>query len=701
MSIQRQGIKEYLQQQDVQGRIQQNLQQALSNVTVSISRAASLFGFSESQLREWEKRGLLTSERGSISQDGRGHRQYTTDELSKLAIFQELFKQGNYAPSDIPPDFDDLWEQIVSEQHHNLANSPYPVIIAGAASQTPAPMIYIDQRVERAEQEVFWRYFTAQALRLSLMLICENVPDTVAGLILPFGPDARYIGDPQALSTLGDVLVGWLDQSGSFDTFLDYAPSFEHPSDFRIEPLQAIGEKNSPLDYTMIVIQRKAQRLDLTQSLVQTVRCLLTVVYENVAQWKPAFSSGMRDYLYQATDFRGSFNPSDDVLNKLMEIVISIGGKSSNGPEQDRWKFCCLLLSEDTTIPVQKRILVVRSQSSNSPYKVGFSKVSADIPGLSLRAYQSGNIIYRSNLSHKDIIAFQEQEQTTRSAIAIPIIREDGLSIASLYVAAETPEAFPVQDQRILRLIGIMVEELLLTYQARQQVTGRRTELLDQPEIVDPSFKGFLTENDFISDLEELLATFQITNKGISTPEEALSFIAVDIDNQSTLATRYGDRVARNLSKEVGVRLRSHLNLFEKLAKKQPYHVSADRYYLLLDGISLEETRKHAEQIRIALRREYLIDAQRFSSARSKLPSTMLELSDVTARLGILSYKYKKVQEVLGRYVDAQSALAEYRSLIMDSLEAVLNLGRIEKGDRIISWDENEWGYVTWTPETS
>src|SRR5579872_7464410 len=121
MSIQRQGIKEYLQQQDVQGRIQQSLQQALSNVTVSISRAASLFGFSESQLREWEKRGLLTSERGSISQDGRGHRQYTTDELSKLAIFQELFKQGNYAPSDIPPDFDDLWEQIVSEQHSNRA----------------------------------------------------------------------------------------------------------------------------------------------------------------------------------------------------------------------------------------------------------------------------------------------------------------------------------------------------------------------------------------------------------------------------------------------------------------------------------------------------------------------------------------------------------------------------------------------------
>lgn len=692
MSIQRQGIKEYLQQQDVQGRIQQNLQQALSNVTVSISRAASLFGFSESQLREWEKRGLLTSERGSISQDGRGHRQYTTDELSKLAIFQELFKQGNYAPSDIPPDFDDLWEQIVSEQHSNWSAHHTAVVTDTAVSQISAlaPKLHIDQRVECAEEEVFWRYFTAQVLRLSLMLICENTPDIFAGLILPLEPDVRFVSEPQALSTLGEVLIGWQDKSGSFDTFLDSSPSFEHPSDFRIEPLRAAGEENPPFDATMIVIQRKAEALELTLPLVQTIRKLLKVVYDNVSLCKSAFSYGLRDYLYQATDFRGSVNPNDDVLNKLMEVVISIGGKSSHNIKRDLWRFCCILLPEDVALPLQKRALVIRSQSSRSPYKVGVGRVSVEIPGLSLRAYQSGNIIYRPDISAKDLIlAYYEQEQFVRSAIALPIIREDGVSIAVLYIASEETEAFPIETQRVLRLIGIMIEELLLTYQARQQVTGKRTDLLDHPGIVDPAFKTFLTENDFIYDVETLLATFLKSSE--SSTGGAVSFIAVDIDNQSTLASQYGDRIARNLSREVGMLLGKHLNLFAELANKRLYHINADRFYLLLDGMPLEDARTNAEQIRIALQGKYIIDSQR-SREKSRLPD------EVTVRLGVTSYTYQKIKEILQRY-DANTAVAEFRALITQGLDLVLDKGRREGGNVIITWDYTLGGYRKWKPD--
>jgi len=687
-------LQEYLRRLDVQERIEKSIQQARSNVTVTISKAADLFDFTESRLREWEKKGLLTTDRNTL-EGKEGHRRYTSNELSKLAVLQELFNNGGYTPSDIPKDYDEIWERIATHkrQNHTAESSGTIVDVTYAPDLATKDNKHIDQRVQHAEQEVFWRYFTSQVLRLSLMLICEDIPDTVAGLILPLEPDAAFISDPIDLPNLNEALIGWLNQNGSFNTFLDASPSFEHPSDFRIEPLLANGEEESCSDKTMIIVQRKANPLNLSLSLVQTVRRLLNQVYNNVSKWHSAYNYGLRDYLYQATDFNSSTNPWDVTLNKLMESIIHIGGKSSNDHARDRWWFCFLMLPVDASLSLQKRSLIIRAQSASSPYKIG-TKVSNETPGLSLRAYQSGNIIYRPDVSAKDTsIAYQEQEQSTRSAIAIPIIREDGLSMATLYIASEEPEAFLIEDQRMLRLIGIMIEELLLTYQARQQISWKRSELLDHPGIVDPSFKNFLTENDFIHDLETLLISIQNSN----TEERVFSLIAIDIDNQSELAAQFGDRVARNLSKEVGTRLRNYLHLFTDPNHRWLYHINADRYYLLLDGVELDEARNIAEQARNTLKDTYWIYAQRFSNEKSKLLSTKLELPNVTVRFGVLSYTSKKIKEVLKRY-DAETTIIEVRSIITDALNIVLDKGRSEGGDVIISWDYNEWSYKKWTP---
>src|SRR5438270_1703119 len=94
------------------------MQDARSKATVTISRAAGLFNFSESQLREWEKRGLLKTDRSLLSQDSKtstGHRQYSPDELDKLALIRELMDQ-NYGLHEIPQNIDDIWKQILSEQ---------------------------------------------------------------------------------------------------------------------------------------------------------------------------------------------------------------------------------------------------------------------------------------------------------------------------------------------------------------------------------------------------------------------------------------------------------------------------------------------------------------------------------------------------------------------------------------------------------
>ena len=104
---------------------------------------------------------------------------------------------------------------------------------------------------------------------------------------------------------------------------------------------------------------------------------------------------------------------------------------------------------------------------------------------------------------------------------------------------------------------------------------------------------------------------------------------------------KYGERVARNLSREVGLRIQGQLSLFSNFRHIRPYHVQADRYFLLLKGISLEEARNRAEMLRISLGGEYRIDARRVVAGRLMTPDYMLELQDVTVRLGVSSYIYK------------------------------------------------------------
>ncbi len=684
-------IKEYLQQRDVQERIQKSMQEARAKATVTISQAAKLFDLTESQLRDWEKRGLLSTERSLSTEESKGHRQFSPDVLNKLAIIKELKDNGGYSLGAIPQNVDSIWDQTVHD-HQNTA----PQSVAIQTQQTTTRHIPIDKRVEQAEKEVFWRYFTSQALRLSLILACENIPETVAGLVLPLQPNtsSSIVREPYRLPEIGECLIGWLDLNGSFYTFLDPVPSFEVPTDFRIQPLVA-EEEDISQDNTLIVVQRKAKPLNLSVPAVETIRSLLKPIYENIEHCKPAFDYGMRDWLYQATDFANSIDPTDDVLNNLSDMIIQMGGKTAL--HEDHWRFCCLLLPDDDTLPIQQRELIVRAQSERSPYIVGTSTVSSEFPGLSLRAYQSGHVIYRPDMSVKDfVIAYPDKEKSTRSAIAIPIAREDGLSIAVLYIASDEVNAFSVKDQRVLRFIGKMAEELLLTYNARQQATGRFVDLINTPDVVDAAFKNFYSENEFIHDLETLLIDIQRNEKNKFSPEKEVSFIAIDIDNQSILATKYGDRVARNLSKEVGERINRHLKLFAKLANRRLYHVYADRYYMILEDMSLEEARTNAEQIRLALRREYRVDQQRTSDGRPKLPDSMLELSKVTVRLGVTSYKFEKLKEVLQRY--SFDSVAEVGALITGSLNEVLSIGRQESGNVIISWDHDLHGYTRWSP---
>ncbi len=330
-------IRKYLQSKEVQERVLKSMQDAHSKATVTISRAAGLFNFTESQLREWEKRGLLKTERTALSQDSKtstGHRQFSPDELDKLALIRELMDQG-YTLSEIPQNIDDIWQQILVKPQIKSQDGRY----IREAKHLP-----IDERVENVDQETFWRYFVSQALRLSILLICEEVPDTIGGLVLPLQRDANSImvTDPNDLNKVGLSLIGWLGRNRAFYSFLDTAPSFEFPSDFRIEPLSVIKEGNTQY-VPFFILQRKARLLPLSDTVHETIQRLLGLVYRFVGQWQTYFDYGLRDWSYQVTKFRSDPNVNDAVLDGLAEMVVALGGKTPDG--RDRWNSRVGLLS--------------------------------------------------------------------------------------------------------------------------------------------------------------------------------------------------------------------------------------------------------------------------------------------------------------------------------------------------------------------
>ncbi len=274
------------------------------------------------------------------------------------------------------------------------------------------------------------------------------------------------------------------------------------------------------------------------------------------------------------------------------------------------------------------------------------------------------------------------------------------MAVAVLYVASDEVDAFSQADQRVLRLLTRMIEELLSTYQSRHAVVDRLANLLITPRIVDLAFREFLSEDDFINDLEEFLVAFQarIDNEPQLAVQpvksnDAVSFIVVDIDNQGSIATKYGDQVARNLSREVGLRIRGQLGLLTNPAHRRLYHINADIYYMKLVGMSLEEARNIAQTLYTLLRGSYRIDARRVVKGRSMSREDMLEVPDVTVRVGVTSYQSDKLKSIFQRQTGT-TPVVEVRDLILSNLYESLRRGQMEGGDAVFAWDQEQVAFV-------
>src|SRR2546423_1137419 len=622
-----QSIENYLQREEVQERIRESFLRNRSHLTVPISGAVNLFGFGVNQLRKWEDKGLLNPKR-----EGK-HRHYSLHDLDKLAIIHELV-EAKFSPGTIPPDIDSIWNSIsssedqlnwITERPLNEAKSP----------KIESKHLYINQRIEGARKELFWRYYASFVMRISLQLIREDMPNpgrSPIGMVLPLNANATTISALTSMDDLpkvGESLVGWLAKSGSSHTLFTTAPSFQYPGQYRIYRLHemeqsTLTEKDIPTDRTLLLVDWQENSFTLSSLVVKTIRCLLAPLYEEAELSRVCFDQGMRDAPDPGTDLDSNY--PDYILNGLADIVIHLGNIGG-----ERWRFCCILLPDDTTIPLQLRSLLVRAQSENAPHKIGKSLVSPNETTLSisLRAYQSGQTIYRTEICEEDsAIALRELEQLgSGSVIALPTGGKDGAPKAILYVVSDQPNAFSLDNQRLLRLLGVAIEELLEIYHARQKTKESLSKAITSPEYVDTFFekRKILSENDFVMDIETVLKDIQsrmlkevkamITEDNAkqdlrmqieALPGEEISIISIDIDKQSQLASRFGDQFTRNLSKVVGSYLNDQLRrILTEAVDYQLYHIWTDRFYLVIKGLDLEETRKHADRIRRKLKDSY------------------------------------------------------------------------------------------------
>ncbi|HEU5226264.1 MAG TPA: hypothetical protein VFU49_00525, partial [Ktedonobacteraceae bacterium] len=142
------------------------------------------------------------------------------------------------------------------------------------------------------------------------------------------------------------------------------------------------------------------------------------------------------------------------------------------------------------------------------------------------------------------------------------------------------------------------------------------------------------------------------------------------------------------------------------------YHFYADRFYILLKDVPLQRACKIAEQLRQGLAGTYTLDALRTSLTQPVRPESMLELKGVTVRLGVTSYPFPKLKEMLdsqyaplpkqeetSRAQLTEDAVIAVRSTIISTLGTYLGRGRHAGGNIIFAWDEEHRQIVRWSPE--
>ena len=204
----------------------------------------------------------------------------------------------------------------------------------------------------------------------------------------------------------------------------------------------------------------------------------------------------------------------------------------------------------------------------------------------------------------------------------------------------------------------------------------------------------FLSKHELMQDVDALLSDIQ---ENIEREEKLLyenvSLIGIVIDNYNLIAQKYGDHVPGSFNRSVGFRIELQLDNFANAKYCQFYHIEADKFYLLLKGVSLEEVRTKAEQLRQTLKGEYSIEVNNPNWTRSLSPKVLITLYNITVHIGITWYTYRKLAEILN-WDAIKGSIEKARNVIISDLDIACKHGINEGGDVIVSWDTQSWKYI-------
>src|SRR5947207_9205273 len=149
-------IRQHLQKLEAQKRIYASIDSVRTNATVTTSGAARLLELGEQQLRDWEKRGLISTKRPTTAgKETQGHRQFSLDELDRLAVIKELIDEGGFTPGDFEKNsnsVEEIWREVKALEHSQASlEDQQPVAV-------PGTHLFLDTRIKEARAQLFWRF---------------------------------------------------------------------------------------------------------------------------------------------------------------------------------------------------------------------------------------------------------------------------------------------------------------------------------------------------------------------------------------------------------------------------------------------------------------------------------------------------------------------------------------------------------------
>lgn len=683
-------ILAYIKQPAIQSNLQALIKQTSSKITTSIGEMANIVGVTEPQMRYWEAKGYLSPIRNESSGKPSGERHYGLPQLVRLLIIKELLNKG-FELGSIGAFFDTQKSFL-----KDMTDTFLFILETNQQQQTLA------DRISQAKKALFWRTFVPRVTYLSMRLFFKKPISGDAGLFLPVqkksgfsqGANVDKIDRVEDLPGLGELLIGWHGRNDPFCLFHVHHINRAFLESLRLQTVTSLEwfseDDNDWPNIHLLVEPYLADSLrQKNDPAYQTAERLLRFLQEHASDW--------RTYLQSTTDYMAYSPPSlinasldDHLLDEFAETLIQFGGKEQ-GKKDLHWKFATIFLPLNPLDPLQQRSLVVRGHSKNSPHQTGLVNHAGSRPtGISMLAYQSGQVVYRPNLADGDLdIGLRSDEDPVSSAIAIPLAGEYGQPIGVLYVTSNEANAFSDKsDQILLRMMERIISEMVITYQTRRLISGKLSEVITRPEIVDSFFGDFDTQNRFSSQVEELL--HQMESNG-TQPFAHLSFIAINVDGSTGVAAQYGGHAERNIIRAVGQRIREWVKIHSKERDIYLFYMFADRFYLLLRDVSLETTGEYAQHLWEVLRAHpYLIEATRVSQDQQILSGRRLSLTAVTSHLAVTGYEYEKLRSMFK--LDPKAA--NIRARMVGSLEEGLRLGRDEGGDNVVIWDRKSEKFV-------